>query len=527
MSIGHLFSKETFGRDFLASLVVLLVALPLCMGIALASGVPPAIGLLSGVIGGIVVGTLAGSPLQVSGPAAGLFVLVYQIVEDKGIVGLGPIVLAAGAFQLVSGVLRFGGWFRAISPAVIQGMLAGIGLLIFASQFHVMLDHAPLSSGLQNLRYIPSALYSGIFTGPPVHRQAALVGLLTIISLFAWNVFRPKKLHAIPGPLVGVVVGTIAALIYRLPIRYISMPKEVFSSLTPVSSESLAAIATGGFWVSAVAMAVVASAESLLCATATDQMHDGPRTNYDRELMAQGVGNMVCGALGLLPITGVIVRSSANVESGARTRLSAIMHGLWLLLAILSLSWLLAMVPRAALAGILVYTGLKLMHPKNIRQLASHGRGEVLVYLITMGTIVATDLLTGVLTGLGAAAVKLLWSATHLQVDRNVEGKTVRVVVRGAATFLRLPRLARTIETIPHGLEVSVHLEVSQIDHACLEMLQNWERQYRRLGGTAEIHLDPPALPDAKAAPVVALERAREHLTTPPGKRRKAKATTG
>src|SRR5688572_6614678 len=210
-------------NDILSSIVVFLVALPLCMGISIASGVPPALGLITGMIGGIVVGALSGAPLQVSGPAAGLTVLVFDLIRDHGIEALGPIVLIAGLIQFVAGRLRLGQWFRAMSPAVIYGMLAGIGILIFASQFHVMLDDKPGSSGIQNLLSIPSAIVHGIF---PIdgssHELAALVGLLTIGTLIVWDKFKPRNLRFIPGALVGVVTATAAAAVFAMPLKYVA-----------------------------------------------------------------------------------------------------------------------------------------------------------------------------------------------------------------------------------------------------------------------------------------------------------------
>ncbi len=201
-------TSAVIGRDFLASIVVFLVALPLCMGIAIASGAPPALGLITGIVGGLVVGSLAGSPLQVSGPAAGMAVLVYQLVQDHGLIMLGVVGLIAGGLQLLAGVLRMGQWFRAISPSVIHGMLAGIGVLIFASQIHVMLDDAPRASGLLNIAAIPEAIVKAIPTDSSVHHLAAMAGIVTILTIVLWNQFKPKRLSLIPGPLLGVIVGT-------------------------------------------------------------------------------------------------------------------------------------------------------------------------------------------------------------------------------------------------------------------------------------------------------------------------------
>ena len=222
-------TTSSYGRDLLASVVVFLVALPLCMGIAIASGLPPTAGIITGIIGGIMVGFLAGSPLQVSGPAAGLTVIVLEIVQKQGVEMLGVIVLFAGLLQLAAGVFKLGQWFRAVSPAVIHGMLVGIGVLILASQFHVMLDRAPIGSGIENLAGIPGALWSALTTGD-AHFAAGMVGALTIVTIFLWGSFAPKSLKIIPAPLVGVVVGMLAAAVFQLgSIKYVEVPDNIWS----------------------------------------------------------------------------------------------------------------------------------------------------------------------------------------------------------------------------------------------------------------------------------------------------------
>ncbi|MFK7928955.1 MAG: SulP family inorganic anion transporter, partial [Myxococcota bacterium] len=300
-------------REFLASIVVFLVALPLCMAIAIASGVPPAMGLVSGIIGGIVVGCIAGSPLQVSGPAAGLVVLVVEIVQAHGIGTLAVLIIIAGVLQIAAGVFRIGQWFRAIAPAVIYAMLAGIGVLIFASQFHVMVDHEPVSSGIINLITIPASIYKGIMpVDGSAHHLAAAIGMLTLVVLVGWNFLRtrlPLVLAVLPAPLLAVIAGSLAAFLFDLKIIYVKVPSSITELVRFPALDDFSALLDPALLGSAIALACVASAESLLSAAAVDKLHDGPRTNYDKELIAQGVGNMILGAIGGLPLTGVIVRS--------------------------------------------------------------------------------------------------------------------------------------------------------------------------------------------------------------------------
>ncbi len=483
-------------REGLASLVVFLVALPLCMGVAVASGVPPVMGLMAGIIGGIVVGALSGSPLQVSGPAAGLVVIVYEIVHEHGLGALSAAILLAGVLQIVAGRLRLGQWFRAIAPAVIYGMLAGIGVLIFASQFHVMVDDAPKANGVMNLVSIPMAIYKGVtpVVGTP-HHFAAGIGLLTLVSLVGWTWLRdklPGPLKVVPAPLVAVGAATAAATALALPIQYVNVPTDWSSFVRLPELADISQLLRPAILAEAMALAVVASAESLLCANEVDKLHSGARSDLDKELVAQGVGNTLAGILGALPITGVIVRSTANVEAGATTRWSAVMHGFWLLGMVLLLPWVLAMVPVASLAAVLVYIGYKLVSPKVIRDLHARGRAELAIYVATVVAIVATNLLEGLLVGLALSVLRLAWTFSNLQVEVDeVDAGVVHVHLHGAATFVRLPWLVAALEPIREDAEVHVHLRhLTYIDHACLDAIADWERQREGRGGTLTMEWD-------------------------------------
>lgn len=222
-------------------------------------------------------------------------------------------------------------------------------------------------------------------------------------------------------------------------------------------------------------------------------MKSTTRTNYDKELAAQGIGNMVCGLLVVLPMTGVIVRSAANVEAGGKTRLATILHGAWLLVFVSMLAFVLRMIPTSALAAMLVYTGYKLINFQAILELKKYGWGEVAIYFATMGTIVWHDLLTGVLTGIGLSAVKLLYTFSHLDVRLSVNEKKEVAVLRlgGAATFIRLPLLASELERVPHYVALHVDFEhLNHIDHACLDLLMNWAKQHKAVGGSLVIDWD-------------------------------------
>jgi len=469
--------KSLLPRELLASVVVFLVALPLCMGIAIASGMPPAKGLITGIIGGLVVGWLAGSPLQVSGPAAGLAVLVFELVREHGMAMLGPILLLAGLLQVLAGRFKLGCWFRVTAPAVVYGMLAGIGVLIVLSQAHVMFDGGPKPSGLDNLIAFPQTLSDAI--GPGSGMQAGLLGLGTIAIMWLWEKRRPHALRFVPGALLGVGIATLVSLVMSLPVKRVEVPANLSEAIDWLRPGDLLNLADPAILIAALAVAFIASAETLLSAAAVDRMHDGPRSDFDKELSAQGVGNMLCGLVGALPMTGVIVRSSANVQAGAKTRLSAIFHGLWLLAFVLLLSSVLQSIPVASLAGVLVYTGIKLVDLKALRGLGRYGRMPMLVYAATAGAIIFTDLLTGVLIGFGLTLVKLALNASRLKInllDLPAEGE-MELRLTGAATFLKVPALTRALGSVPPGTMLHVPLgNLSYIDHACLELLEDWGR---------------------------------------------------
>ncbi|MCS6866220.1 MAG: SulP family inorganic anion transporter [Gemmataceae bacterium] len=510
--------------DLFASWVVFMVALPLCLGIAQACGLPPEAGIITGVVGGIVVGLLAGSPLQVSGPAAGLIVLVTGFLDDAAAAGyqgteavmlLGVAVVLAGGFQIIAGLGRWGQWFRAVSPAVVEGMLAGIGLTILAKQFHVMVDDEPPKRVVDCLVTIPLAVWKA-FDPPPEaranHTEAALVGLLAIVILATWKMLAPRRLKLIPAAVVAVAAAVLVNELGRplleawglrlgpavddhggLGVERVHISDSLLAVLQPIRWPGGDILTLGILWKGALTFALIASAETLLCAVAIDTKHTGPRTNFDRELVAQGVGNMLCGAVAALPLTGVIVRSAANVEAGAKTRLSTILHGLWLLLAVALVPAWLGRIPTAALAAILVYTGWRLLNGPGLYRLWKESRSEALIFVATASAIISTDLLVGVGIGVVLSALKLLIRFSWLRIERvdEPEHRRVHLYLEGAATFLRLPVLAQALEGVPAGQQLHIHLERLQfVDHAVLHLLMAFQKQYERTGGTLYLDWD-------------------------------------
>ena len=353
---------DSLKKDFLASVIVFLVAMPLAIGISIACGLPIYCGIISGIIGGIVVGALSGNSLQVSGPAAGLILIVVDIIHTLGIEKLFLIIFVVGLMQILFGFLSLGKWFRAISPAIIQGMLAGIGISIFLSQFHIMLDSKPQNTFIANILDLGRVIYHSVLPmNGSAHHLAAMVGLLTICIIVVWDLLPFKKLKAVPSALVAVIIASLFANFMHFDINYIQVGQNFWSEAIFIKPSLFAHILDLKVLISALVITFIASAETLLTSTAIDKMSSKSKTDYDKEIIAQGVGNALSGVVGGLPITGVIVRSAANINADAQTRMSTILHGLWIVLFVSFFPAILNYIPISSLAAILVYTGYKLV----------------------------------------------------------------------------------------------------------------------------------------------------------------------
>lgn len=515
---------QVIQRDLPASLVVFAVALPLCVAIAKASEVPTAAGIITAIVGGVVVGRIGGGPLQVSGPTAGLIAVVLGVQEQLGFASLGVVVVLAGLMQIAAGMLRLGQWFRAVSPAVILGMLAGIGMGLVVQQFHVALDDAPRRSAFANLLGVPRAVVDIVngHSGHEGHVYAAVVGLLTLAVLLLWKRIVPLKIKGVPSVLAAVVIATVTVGLLDLPVQRVEFDS-LASSIQFVGISSLPGmLKQSALWQAAIAIAILASAESLLTASAVDGMHTGDRTRYDRELAAQGVGNALCGMVGALPMAGVIVRSSANLEAGAASRWSSVFHGIWMLAFVLFAPGVLRLIPVSALAATLVLTGFRLIQLPAMRALWRESKSEGGICLVVAATVVAVDLLTGVLVGIGLTLCKLLYAFSRLCIRQHqeIDNGATTMELEGSATFLRLPKLADALESVPPNTTLHVDLKnLRYIDHTCLTLLMNWEKQHEATGGKlvldwdllrAQFHTDRPKSEKA------------EHLrsnTTMPGQR--------
>lgn len=461
------------GADVPASLVVFLVALPLSLGIAAASGAPVMAGLIAAAVGGIVAGSLGGSPLQVSGPAAGLTVVVAGIVQEFGWQVTCAITAAAGVVQLLLGISRVGRAALAVSPVVVKAMLAGIGVTIILQQVHVLLGSQPAGSALENLGALPAAI-----TGVELH--AALLGLTVVAILLGWK-YLPAAVRRVPGPLAAVAAGTALSVAFAPAVERISFTGSILDAVAlpqlPDGSWRAAAFAV-------LTMALIASIESLLSAVAVDKMQHGPRTNLNRELVGQGAANIVSGSLGGLPVTGVIVRSATNVEAGAATRASAVLHGVWVLAFSALFAGLIQLIPLSVLAGLLVVIGARLIKVADIR--TSLRTGDLLIYAVTLLCVVFLNLLEGVMIGLALAAASVLWRVLRATVHAQAPvppSRSWRITIDGSCSFFALPRLNRVLHSVPAGVNVLVELNADYVDHAFREALLAWQQQYQAAGG--------------------------------------------
>jgi MFS superfamily sulfate permease-like transporter len=478
--------RAGFGADLGASLVVFLVALPLCVGVAVASGVPAELGIVTGVVGGLVAGLLPGSSLQVSGPAAGLTVLVAGVVGEQGPGALGVIVLGAGLLQIVMGLSGVGSWFRAISPSVVQGMLAGIGLVLVLGQIYPVGGLAQPVHTSEKFAGLPGLVITAFTT--PTGLAGVVIAAVTLGVMVAWQRV-PQRMRLVPGALVAVVVASAMTVLLELPLRTIEVGS-LLDAINPPEIPTFGAWATPAVLGSILTFGLIASAESLFSAAAVDRMHDGARTHYNKELLAQGAGNAVCGLLGALPMTAVIVRSSTNVQAGAKTKLSRVLHGVWLLLFVVLLPSVLDFIPTAVLAALLIQAGWKLLEPKQIVALVREHRSEAAVLMLTAVLIVATDLLIGTVVGIAAAILKAAIEMSRLSVKAEHADSHVRVELGGNATFLRLPTLVDHLDQLPTGKSVHVDLtSVRYLDRACEQAVAQWAAQRRRRNCPVEVKM--------------------------------------
>jgi carbonic anhydrase/SulP family sulfate permease len=482
-------------KDFAAGLVVFLVALPLCLGIALASNAPLMAGIVSGVVGGLLVAWLSGSHSSVSGPAAGLVAVVLaQVATLKSYEAFLVAVMLAGVIQIVLGALR-AGFIASFFPSnVIKGLLAAIGVILILKQIPHVVGHDTDPEGEMGFNQPDGQnTFSELFsTLSDFHPGAMLVGLLSLALLLVWDRTKLKN-SLVPAPLVVVLLGVGINFALRAAgspwaveashLVQVPTAASIGEFFTLLPSPDFKALGNPAILLAAVTLAVVASLETLLNIEAVDKIDPRKRvTPPNRELVAQGVGNLVAGFFGGLPVTSVIVRSSVNINAGAVTRMSAFIHGLLLFLLVVFAPRLLNEIPLAALAAVLLATGLKLASPALFRQMWAEGRKQFLPFIVTVGAIVLTDLLVGILIGLGTSLAFILHSNFRRPLRRFMEqhvgGEVLRVELANQVSFLNRAVLEQTLNGIPAGGHVVLDARnTDYIDPDILDLIDDFRTQ--------------------------------------------------
>ncbi|MEU3723487.1 SulP family inorganic anion transporter [Streptomyces sp. NPDC031705] len=470
--------------DLSASVAVFLIALPLSLGIALATGAPLQAGLVAAAAGGIVAGRFGGAPLQVSGPAAGLTVVTAELIQRYGWRTTCAITVLAGLCQLGLALLRTARSALMVSPAIVHGMLAGIGVTIALAQLHIVLGGSPQSSAVANVLGLPAQLANP-------HPAALGVSALTLCVLLVWNRLPGRvgrAVRKVPAALAAVASATAFAALAGLALPRVDLPSWRSHALPEVPEGPVL-----GLIAAVLTITLVGSVESLLSSVATDKLiasergtdNRPPRADLDRELRGQGAANIVSGLLGGLPITGVAVRSVANVKSGAVSRKSAMFHGLWVVLAAGLLVPVLDLIPLAALAALVMYVGVQMVNITHLRTVNRHR--ELLVYATTIAAVVLGGVLEGVAVGIAVAVATALHRLARTRITMTEQDGVHRVVARGQLTLLAVPRLSRVLNQVPHGGHAVVELDGSFMDHAAYETLHDWQDSHLAHGGSLEL----------------------------------------
>lgn len=492
-------SIKSLKTDSLSGLVVFLVALPLCLGIAVASGAPPFAGIISGIIGGIIIGSLSGSHVSVSGPAAGLIAIVLAAITDLGFESFLLAVFIAGALQLILGFVRAGSISSYFPTSVIEGMLAAIGIIIIKKELPHAIGYDKAHEG--DFFAFEKGSESGFFTEiinsiNYAHLGAIIVTVVSLAILIAFNkVSFLKKLKVIPGALVAVVVGIIINELFMASSSKLAISQDHLVTLPSASSfgefigqfntPAFSAFANSGVWITGVTIAIVASIESLLCLEASGKMDPMKRyASSNRELKAQGVGNMLSGLIGGLPVTSVIVRTTANINAGAKSRLSAITHGVFLLIAVIAIPGLLNKIPMACLAAILIMIGIKLASPAVFKHMGKAGKYQFIPFIVTVLAVVFTDLLKGVGIGLAVSIFFILKGnmklAYFFKKEKHHEGETIYIDLAQEVSFLNKAAIKQTLAHLPNNSKVVLDAgNTVYIDYDVLQVLKDFTKSVK------------------------------------------------
>lgn len=487
------YGTNWLNNDLRAGLSVFLVALPLCLGIALASGAPLYSGLLSGIIGGLMVSLISGSQLAVSGPAAGLSTVVASSVILLGDFRIFLVaVMIAGFFQIVMGLLKLGSIANYFPSSVIKGMLAAIGIILISKQIPIALGYDQpdfWTSGF--LRLLSDDNFFGNITNFNRHitRGAILISCISILVLVIFQRSSAGKWKIIPSPLLVVVIGIVANIIFSNAAseyslkhtQLVSIPSNVFDEITFPSLDNL--FSSTEIWKEGLIIALLASLETLLCIEAIDKLDQHNRiTPVNRELIAQGIGNMTCGLLGAIPLTAVVVRGAANVDAGANTKMSSFTHGIFLLLSVMFFPFVLNMIPYAALSAILMITGYNLTKPKLYINMLSLGWKQFLPFVITIIVILSTDLLIGVSIGLLISVYYIIrnnFKAEYRISKLSEHGEqSFTIKLNTNVTFLNKVNLRKALDEVPENSNLIIDgSECNFIDYDILEIISEFDNK--------------------------------------------------
>ena len=500
---------ENWRSDLLSGFLVFLIALPLCLGISVASGFPPSAGIITAIIGGMLVSRINGSFVTINGPAAGLIVVVLGAVEELGqgdlIAGyhyaLAAIVVAS-AIQVLLGIFKAGRLSSFFPASVVHGMLAAIGIIIMAKQVHTMLGQAPVkgSSLLSTIAQVPHSILNPNY-------EIAIIGLTGLAILIAWTFVKNPTIKKIPAPLIVVVVGISLAKYFALDQEhtytfFANSPEQTVGPkyLVAISDNFISSFAfpdfskfgTLEFWEAVISISLVGSLESLLSAMAVDKLDPYKRhANLDKDLTAVGIGNLVSGLVGGLPMIAELVRSSANVNNGAKTQWANFFHGTFLLLFVMLFPQIIHSIPNAALAALLVFTGFRLASPASFAHVAHIGKEQLFLFIVTIIGVLATDLLVGVFIGIGAKfAVHIFRGVEFIQlfkinytISKSVNNEIV-VTILGSAIFSNFLKLKTELATLEDGKTIIIKLDqASLIDHTVMEFFHDFEQNYQNNGG--------------------------------------------
>ncbi|TDO29167.1 SulP family inorganic anion transporter [Sediminibacterium goheungense] len=480
------------GADVSASIVVLLVALPLCLGIALGSGAPLFSGIIAGVVGGIVIGALSGSQLSVSGPAAGLTVIVATAITKLQVYEAFLLaVVLAGLFQLIFGFIKAGVIGDYVPNAVIKGMLAAIGLILIMKQFpHLVGYDADFEGDESFIQPDHENTFSAIFSAVKyITPTAFIIGAVSLILLMLWEskfIKSKKTLKLIPGPLVVVLVGTLlneyfktAQPNYALEAKHlVALPvaTDINSFISFLTFPDIAFLKNPDVWISGITIAIVASLETLLGIEAADKLDPLKRvTPTNRELKAQGVGNMLSGLIGGLPLTSVVVRTSANISAGAKSKMSTIYHGVMMMLCVMFIPFILNKIPLSALAAVLIFTGYKLAKITLFKDFYKKGWDQFVPFVVTIAAILLTDLLIGIIVGIGIGLFFMIRTNFRSAVMVVNDNKNYLIRFRKDVSFLNKPIVKKKLEDMPSGSFVIIDATRADfIDKDVIEEINNF-----------------------------------------------------